>query len=70
MTPLSIGSTIGIIGGGQLGRMLSNAAAKLGFDTSVYSPEANSPAARVTAQSTVGAYEDLEALRAWASDCD
>ena len=61
------GSTIGIIGGGQLGRMLALAAAKLGFDCHVYAPEADPPAARVAARFTRAAYDDLDALRGFAA---
>ena len=61
-TPLSPGSTVGIIGGGQLGRMLALAAARLGFDAIVLTPQANSPAGRVAARTIVAAYEDPQAL--------
>jgi 5-(carboxyamino)imidazole ribonucleotide synthase len=66
MTPLAPGSTIGILGGGQLGRMLAMAAARLGFDCHIYTPEADSCAARVSARETVAAYEDERALAAFA----
>ena len=49
MTPLRTGATIGILGGGQLGRMLASAGAQLGFDMLIYSPEDNPPAGRVAA---------------------
>jgi 5-(carboxyamino)imidazole ribonucleotide synthase len=68
--PLPPGSTIGILGGGQLGRMLALAAARLGFDVAVLEREADSPAGRVSAQTIVGAYDDphaLDALGAFAS---
>ena len=52
--PLPPGSTIGILGGGQLGRMLALAAARLGFDVAVLEREADSPAGRVSAQTIVG----------------
>ena len=55
MTALKAGATIGILGGGQLGRMLGSAAAALGFDISIYCPEEDCPAARVAAQHTIGA---------------
>jgi 5-(carboxyamino)imidazole ribonucleotide synthase len=42
------GSTLGILGGGQLGRMLSQAAARLGFDVVILDPEPDSPAGRVS----------------------
>ena len=60
--PLKPGSTIGIIGGGQLGRMLALAAARLGFDTAVLERDADSPAGRVSAHTIVGAYTDRAAL--------
>ncbi len=61
--PLPPGSTIGILGGGQLGRMLAMAAARLGFDTAILTPEADSPAARVAARVIVADYADPAALR-------
>ncbi len=60
--PLQPGSVIGVLGGGQLGRMLALAAARLGFDVAILSPEADSPAARVTAHAIIGGYDDAEAL--------
>jgi 5-(carboxyamino)imidazole ribonucleotide synthase len=60
--PLSPGSTIGVLGGGQLGRMLALAAARLGFDVAVLEPEADSPAARVAAHSIVASYDDPAGL--------
>lgn len=62
--PLPPGSTLGIIGGGQLGRMLSQAASRLGFDVIILDPEANSPAGRVSARQIIAAYDDPEALTA------
>ena len=67
---ISPGSTIGIIGGGQLGRMLAMAAARLGYDCHIYAPDADPPAARVAARSTRAAYDDLGALRAFAAAVD
>ncbi len=64
------GSTIGILGGGQLGRMLALAAARLGFDVHIFTDEADSPASRVAAQVTVARYDDEAALRAFASAVD
>ncbi len=60
------GSTIGIIGGGQLGRMLSMAAAQLGYRTHIYAPEASGPAADVSAKWVQGSYTDAAALLAFA----
>jgi len=70
MTPLKPGSVIGILGGGQLGRLLALEAGKLGFDVHIYCPEAANPAARVSAYETVAAYDDGEALQAFAKACD
>lgn len=58
MTPLKPGSTIGILGGGQLGRMLSVAAAQLGFDVAIYTDETDSPACRVSKRTVVAQYDD------------
>jgi 5-(carboxyamino)imidazole ribonucleotide synthase len=62
--PLAPGATIGILGGGQLGRMLALAAARLGFDTAILTPEADSPAGRVAAHTIVAPYGDAAGLRA------
>ena len=62
MTRIAPGETIGILGGGQLGRMLACAAARLGFDVHIFTDEADSPAARVSAHATVADYQDREAL--------
>ena len=67
--PLPPGSTIGILGGGQLGRMLSLAAARLGLKTHIYSDEAGAPAFDVAAARTVGRYDDVEALARFAASC-
>jgi 5-(carboxyamino)imidazole ribonucleotide synthase len=64
------GSTIGIIGGGQLGRMLAVAAAQLGYRSHVYAPGASGPAGEVSAAWTQGAYDDVSTLRRFASACD
>jgi len=68
--PLPLGSTIGILGGGQLGRMLALAAARLGFRTHIYCPDPQSPAFDVTPHTTVAAYDDEQALRVLASEVD
>ncbi len=69
-TPLPPGSTIGIIGSGQLGRMTALAAARLGYRVHVYSPEADSPAEQVADRATVASYTDLAALEAFARAVD
>ncbi|MEF3048396.1 5-(carboxyamino)imidazole ribonucleotide synthase [Pseudotabrizicola sp. L79] len=67
---LSPGATIGILGGGQLGRMLSVAASRLGFKTHIYEPGANPPAGQVADRVTTAPYEDLAALSAFAQSVD
>ena len=64
--PLAPGSTIGILGGGQLGRMLALAAARLGFEIAILTPEPDACAARVAAHGIVAAYDDPDALAALA----
>jgi 5-(carboxyamino)imidazole ribonucleotide synthase len=68
--PLAPGSTIGILGGGQLGRMLALAAARLGFDVAILDPEADCPAARVAKTAIAAAYDDPEALKTLAEASD
>lgn len=68
MTPLPPGSTIGIIGGGQLGRMLSMAAAQLGYRCHIYAPEASGPAADVSAKWVQGDHGDATRLLAFGRD--
>ncbi|HET7410112.1 MAG TPA: 5-(carboxyamino)imidazole ribonucleotide synthase [Paracoccaceae bacterium] len=63
------GSTIGILGGGQLGRMLAIAAARLGLKTHIYEP-GPAPAGDVSARLTTAAYDDLAALRDFARSVD
>lgn len=70
MTALPPGSTIGILGGGQLGRMLAMAAARLGFKSHIYAPEADSPAFDVATAHTIAAYEDEAQLAAFAKAVD
>ena len=68
--PLPPGAVIGIIGGGQLGRMAAMAAARLGYRVHVFSPEPASPAAQVASAATVAAYDDQAALRGFAEAVD
>ena len=63
------GETIGILGGGQLGRMLAKAAAQLGYRVHVYAPEADSVAAEVCAQFTCAHWDDAAAMATFAADC-
>ncbi len=69
-TALPPGSTIGILGGGQLGRMLALAAAELGLRAHIYAPEETSPAAEVSSAATRAAYDDEGALIAFADAVD
>ena len=69
-SPLPPGTTIGILGGGQLGRMLSLAASRLGMRTHIFCPDPDSPAFEVTPHKTVAAYEDQTALAAFADLVD
>lgn len=64
------GKTIGILGGGQLGRMLAQAAIRLGYRVHVFEPQAGCPAGAVAHKEVNAAYEDLAALTAFARECD
>lgn len=64
------GSTIGIVGGGQLGRMLARAASRMGYKTHIYTTEKDAPASHVSTKTTIGAYQDAGALRDFASRVD
>lgn len=68
-TPLQPGAAIGILGGGQLGRMLAMAGAELGFDIHVFDPEPNCPAARVCDRAWAAPWSDLGAVQAFAARC-
>jgi 5-(carboxyamino)imidazole ribonucleotide synthase len=67
---LAPGATIGILGGGQLGRMLAQAAGRLGLNCHVFSPEADSCAFAVVRQNTCAPYEDETALARFADTVD
>ncbi|AWN42346.1 5-(carboxyamino)imidazole ribonucleotide synthase [Methylobacterium durans] len=67
---LTPGSTLGIVGGGQLGRMIALAAANYGLKVHVFAPDADSPAFDVAAQTTIAAYDDAAALRAFVGSVD
>jgi 5-(carboxyamino)imidazole ribonucleotide synthase len=64
------GSTIGILGGGQLGRMTAMAAARLGYRTHVFATEHNSPAAQVSAAATIAPFGDAAAVARFAAAID
>src|SRR5579872_901708 len=67
---LNPGATIGILGGGQLGRMTAMAAARLGYRVHVFATEPDSPAAQVSASETVAGWGDGEALARFAAGID
>lgn len=68
--PLAVGATIGILGGGQLGRMLAVAAARLGLRTHIYEPGAGAPAGDVAHQITTSGYDDTAALIGFGKSVD
>ncbi|SDD81129.1 5-(carboxyamino)imidazole ribonucleotide synthase [Rhodospira trueperi] len=70
MTVIPPGSTLGILGGGQLGRMTAQAAARLGYDCVILTPEEDSPAARVAREAIVAPYDDPAALEMLARIAD
>ena len=67
---LAPGAVIGVLGGGQLGRMLALAAARLGLRVHVYDPAPDGPAAQVSAAATVAGWDDTAALERFAQACD
>ena len=64
------GSTIGILGGGQLGRMTALAAANLGYSCHIFEPQADCPASQVSKNHTMAEYDDYQALSDFAAGCD
>ncbi len=68
--PIYPGATIGIIGGGQLGRMTAQAATRLGYRVHILTPEPDSPAAQVATSATIAAYDDIDALKSFADAID
>ncbi|WP_375787309.1 5-(carboxyamino)imidazole ribonucleotide synthase [Bradyrhizobium sp. Pha-3] len=70
LVKLKPGDTIGILGGGQLGRMLAMSAARLGLRCQVFSPDPDSPAFDVVQNATCAEYADVEALELFANDVD
>jgi 5-(carboxyamino)imidazole ribonucleotide synthase len=70
ITPLQRNKTIGILGGGQLGRMLAMAAARLGFRTHIYAPAGDNPAFAVADFHTEAAFDNQAALKKFANACD
>ena len=70
MTRINPGGTIGILGGGQLGRMIALAAARLGYHCNVYCPDAGSPAFHVAQYTTIADYTDEGSLMAFCDSVD
>ena len=69
-TPIAPGGTIGILGGGQLGRMLALAAARLGLKTHVYCHDRQAPAFQVSDRHSVGEFDDAAAVARFTETCD
>ncbi|MBB6053529.1 5-(carboxyamino)imidazole ribonucleotide synthase [Armatimonas rosea] len=71
MTHLNPGATIGVLGSGQLGRMMAMAASRLGYRVACFSPDSTpTPCAQVGAREVTGSYDDLEAVAAFAQSVD
>ncbi len=70
MSVIAPGATIGVLGGGQLGRMIALAAAPLGYSVRIYAPEAESVASLVAADTVRAGYDDRDRLRDFAGACD
>lgn len=68
--PLPHGSTIGILGGGQLGRMTAEAAIKMGYKAHIYAQDKDEPACQITPLFTLGAFTDEAALKTFADAVD
>ncbi len=70
MVALPAGARIGILGGGQLGRMLAQAAGKFGYHVDIYEPEADAPAAEFADRHIRAAYDDRDALQKFSAAVD
>lgn len=68
--PILPGATIGVLGSGQLGRMLAMAARRMGYRVHTLSPEHDSPTGQLADAEVVAAYDDLDAVAAFARDVD
>jgi len=69
-TPILPGATVGVLGSGQLGRMLALAARRMGYRIHTFSPERATPTGQVADREITAAYDDLDAVRAFAADVD
>jgi 5-(carboxyamino)imidazole ribonucleotide synthase len=70
MEPILPGSTIGVLGSGQLGRMFAMAARRMGYRVHTFSPDEDTPTGQVADVEVTASYEDLDALRAFAGGVD
>src|SRR5438874_10024953 len=68
--PILPGSTIGVLGSGQLGRLFAIAARRMGYRVHTFSPDDDTPTGQVSDREISAAYEDLDAVRAFARDVD
>lgn len=69
-TPILPGATLGVLGSGQLGRMFAMAAARMGYEVHVFSPDPNSPTSQVASHETVADYNDADAVSKFAKSVD
>src|SRR5258706_5379440 len=67
---ISPGSTVGVLGGGQLGRMFAMAARRLGYRVHTLAPEHDTPTGQIADVEINAAYDDLDAVRRFASNVD
>jgi 5-(carboxyamino)imidazole ribonucleotide synthase len=65
--PILPGATLGVLGGGQLGRMFTLAARRMGYRVTVFAPEDDTPAGQIAYEEVRAPYEDLDAVRRFAS---
>lgn len=70
LQPVIPGSTIGVLGSGQLGRMFAISARRMGYRVITYSPDTDTPTGQVADEEIVAAYEDLDRVRAFAQTVD
>lgn len=70
IVPVMQNITLGILGGGQLGRMSALAAARLGISAIIFTPEDHSPASKVSSQTIIADYGDKKALQDFVNACD
>ena len=70
LAPILPGSTVGVLGSGQLGRMFAIAARRLGYRVHTFSPEYDTPTGQIADLEVQGSYDDLDAVRAFAGKVD